>query len=54
VEARAAAAAPPALLALLHLNVKEIADRSLSISRHHVFKQRERFLLNSTMGSFCA
>src|SRR5260370_25071284 len=33
------------LLALLHLNMKKIADRFVIDARHHVFKQRERFFL---------
>src|SRR5713226_7577716 len=40
------------LLALLHLNVKEIADRFVIDARHHVFKQRERFFLELDDGVF--
>src|SRR6266478_8413124 len=40
------------LLALLHLNVKEIADRFVIDARYHVFKQNERFFLELDDGIF--
>src|SRR5205814_790839 len=40
------------LLALLHLNVKEIADRFVVNARHHVFAKDERLLLELDDGIF--
>src|SRR5437660_6886576 len=40
------------LLALLHLNVDEIADRFVVDARHHVFEKDKRFLLELDNGMF--
>src|SRR5260370_31165406 len=40
------------LLALLHLNVEEIADRFVIDARHHVFEQRESLFLELDDGIF--
>src|SRR6266478_3812717 len=40
------------LLALLHLNVEEIANRFIVDARHHVFEERERFFLELDNGIF--
>src|SRR6266446_1572499 len=40
------------LLALLHLNVEEIADRFVVDARHHVFEEDKRFLLELDDGIF--
>src|SRR5260370_16167236 len=40
------------LLALLHLNVEQIANRFIVNARHHVFEERERFFLELDDGIF--